>query len=380
MTWKPLLAALVIIAVAALGVGFFWPFGNGDHRLVLPGVVEIQEVRLASKIGGRIKSVEVIEGDVVEPGDVLVRLEVPELEAQLEQAKARLLAAQAELDKAISGPRPEEKEAARAQVSAAKAHHQRLKVGFREEEKRQARSDLDAAEASLKLAREEFDRADRLFRQGPGSFSKADWDTARYTRDMTQGRFSAAKARADMMNTGSRQEDIDEAAAELERAEANLKLLEVGTRQEDKDLARARLAETQAKVAELSANLREADVRAAERALVDVLPVRKGDVVSPNQPVARVLRAQDLWVKVYVPETLLGKVKVGQTVSLTIDSDPGKRFTGSVMHIAAESEFTPRNVQSVDERRHQVFGVKIKVENPQNVFKAGMAAEVTFDF
>ena len=90
----------------------------------------------------------------------------------------------------------------------------------------------------------------------------------------------------------------------------------------------------------------------------------------------RVLRATDLWVKTYVPETQLGKVRLHQKVTVTIDSFPGRRFSGEVVQVASESEFTPRNVQSVDERKHQMFGVRIRVEDTQGYFKSGMAAEV----
>ena len=107
-----------------------------------------------------------------------------------------------------------------------------------------------------------------------------------------------------------------------------------------------------------------------------VLPIRKGDVVNANQPVARVLRAADLWVKVFVPETELGKVRLGQEVTVSIDAYPGKAFQGTVQQIAGVSEFTPRNVQSVSERRHQVFAVKVRVADPQGAFHSGMAAEV----
>ncbi len=110
--------------------------------------------------------------------------------------------------------------------------------------------------------------------------------------------------------------------------------------------------------------------------MVEVLAVRKGDLVMPNQPVVRVLRAEDMWVKVYVPETELGKLRLGQDVEVTVDAYPGRRFQGKVIQIASESEFTPRNVQSLDERRHQMFGVKVRVDDPQGVFKSGMAADV----
>jgi multidrug resistance efflux pump len=89
------------------------------------------------------------------------------------------------------------------------------------------------------------------------------------------------------------------------------------------------------------------------------------------------LKADDLWVKVFIPETELGRVRLDQAVTVTVDSYPGTRFPGRVIQIATQSEFTPRNIQSIDERRHQVFAAKVRVDNPQGVFKSGMAAEVT---
>jgi multidrug resistance efflux pump len=116
---------------------------------------------------------------------------------------------------------------------------------------------------------------------------------------------------------------------------------------------------------------------APERVVVDVVSVRNGDLIPPNIPILRVLRAADLWVKVFVPETELGKIRLNEEATITVDAYPGMRFYGTVMHISTESEFTPRNVQSADERRHQVFGVKIRVADPQGVFKSGMAATAT---
>jgi len=149
-----------------------------------------------------------------------------------------------------------------------------------------------------------------------------------------------------------------------------------GTRPEDIANAKAKVLEMEGKLKEIDANLQEAIVRAPERVIIEILAVRKGDLVPPNQPVVRALRAADLWVKVYVPETQLGKVHLNDEVEVTIDSHPGRVFKGVIRQIAAESEFTPRNVQSPDERRHQVFGMRVYVENPEGVFKSGMAAEV----
>lgn len=379
MSWKPIAIVLILVAAAAASLGFFWPFGNKDNVLRLPGVVETQEVRLGSKVGGRVAEIAVQEGQLVQPGDLIVRFDVPELQAQRLQQEARLQSTLAELEKARNGPRPEEKRAAQAALDAAEARVERMVAGWRDEEKEQARSELESAQADLKLAREEYERAERVFRQGAGS--RSDYDVARGARDRAQGRMTSTKARYDMLMHGNRPEDIKEAKAELARAKANLDLLLAGTRTEDIALAESRVAEARGKLSEIEANLKEAEVRAPEKAVVEVLAVRKGDVAAPNQPVVRVLRANDLWVKVYVSEFDLGKIRLNQPVRVTIDSYPGRVFEGTVMQIASDSEFTPRNVQSPDERRHQVFAVKVRVQQPtepeKQVFKSGMAAEVT---
>ena len=111
--------------------------------------------------------------------------------------------------------------------------------------------------------------------------------------------------------------------------------------------------------------------------MVNVVGVRKGDLVTAQQAIVRVLRAEDMWVKVFVPETELAKVRLNQQVTVTIDAYPGKPFAGTVTTVATTSEFTPRNVQTIEERGHQVFAVKVVVPDSQGVFKAGLAAAVT---
>jgi multidrug resistance efflux pump len=149
MTWKILFTSAALLA-AALGFGSYWPFGHSAQVRRLPGVVETQEVRLSSKVGGRVDRVAVAEGDLVRPGQPLVYFEVPELQAQYEQMQARLQAAEADLEKANNGARAEEKAAARAAVEAARARWERLKAGSRSEEIEQARSELATAEAECK--------------------------------------------------------------------------------------------------------------------------------------------------------------------------------------------------------------------------------------
>lgn len=373
--WLAIAGITLIAAVAALLI--WWPFNNGTLRF--PGVVEIQEVRLGSKVGGRVEKVLVKEGARVTKNQPLIIFEAPELRNQKLQMLARFHQAEADALRVINGPREEEKEAAKAAAKAAKARYDRVKFGWREEEKKQAQSELDSAEADYDQSVKEFARVAQLYREK--STARSDYDAALASRDRAKGRADAARAKVLMMKIGSRPEDIAEAHGEWQRAEANYELLRNGSRSEDITLAKAKVDELKAKLDEIEINLKEATISVPEHlgdAVVEVVAVREGDLVAPNQPIIRVLRTEDLWVKIFVPETQYGLVRLDMPVDVTIDSHPGKVLKGKVIQRSNISEFTPRNVQSVDERRHQVFGVKILVEDSQGVLNAGMFAEVTF--
>jgi HlyD family secretion protein len=372
---KAVICSVVVILVAGAALGWYlWRWRNGNGSLRLPGVVEIQEVRLGSKIGGRVKEVKITEGDVVEEGEYLVELEEPELQAQIEQQQARVAQAEADAEKAHNGARQQEIDAAWAAALAGFERWRKAENGFRPEEIRQVRDDLKFAEADLRWSEQDFAREELLARTSSGK--QADLDLARANLNRAKAKQQAAQAKLDLYLAGTREEEKLEAAAEFTRLWSNFEVLAAGNRYEDISAADARAAEARGKLHELEASLAESIIKAPGKVVVEVLAVRKGDIVAPNQPILRVLGAADMWVKVYVPETELGKVQLGQEVEVSVDAYPGERFAGTVIQVASVSEFTPRNVQSADERKHQVFGVKVRVSKPRGVFKSGMAAEV----
>jgi HlyD family secretion protein len=362
---------LAVGIASALG---FWFLTPGPKELRLPGIVETQEVRLGSKIGGRISKIAVREGDVVKAGQPLVFLEAPELDARRQQLQASYEAAQAQLAKAENGPRPEEKAAAKAAVEVARAKFERLKAGYRPEEVAIALAESKSTQFELERAQKEWQREERLNKNGASSAALTETAWAGFARLQEQAKLT--QARWKMLASGNRDESKAEAAAELAKAEANWLMLDRGTRTEEIAEAKARVAEIYAKIREIDVQLLEAIVVAPDAALVETIAVRGGDIASPNQPLVRVLLADDLWVKAYVPETQLGKVRLGGEVKLTVDSYPGRTFRGNVTFIASISEFTPRNVQTVDERHHQVFAFKARVTEAAHVFKSGMAVDV----
>ncbi len=167
--------------------------------------------------------------------------------------------------------------------------------------------------------------------------------------------------------------DAAETAARTAR-EAFLEL-DRGNRPEDIAAARATLQAEEKQLAYLERQRAEALVRAPAAGVIESMDLRPGDLVGANQPVARMLEPSQLWVRVYVPEPQLGRVRIGQNAALTVDTYPKREFPGRVVEIRTQSEYTPRNVQTLDQRMDQVFGVKVAID-PAPELKPGMAASV----
>lgn len=371
--WKQILAIVAILAIAVTLAGCYFQWGTPTSGLVLPGTVEVQEVQLSSKIGGRVLEVLVVDGERVEKDEELVILDVPELLAQRDQLVARLQAAQATWEKLDTGPLPEEFAAAKAEMEAAEARWKRATKG-RDEEIEQARRTIEAWDADLQGALREVNRLRPLVAMKTAS--QTEYDAAVSKLNRLQAEIMVAESKLKMVQTGGRPEDQAEMKAEFEKAQANYHLLLRKSRKEDLAFAAAQIEELKGKQKELEANLAEAVIRAPEAAVVELVSVRPGVSVTPNQTVLRLLRDSDLWIKAFVPETELGRVRLNQSVEVTMDTYPDRLFVGRVVYIASASEFTPRNVQSVDERRNQVFAIKVRVEDKEGIFKSGMAADV----
>ena len=292
----------------------------------ISGVIELDEVHVASRYGGRVVRIFAQEGDVLHAGQPIVELDAAELRAQRDTAAALL----AELE---HGPRP-------AEIAAAKA-------------------DWESLVAQLDFARAEDKRLQELFREKTVSESERDQ--------------AASRARA-----------LEQSAT---AARQRYELLVEGTRPE-------RVAQARAQLAEIDAQLREMTVNAPDRSsegesplrpelhqpefVLEVLSVKVGDVLTPNREVATLLLPQHLWVRVYAPELWLGRIQLGQQVKVRTDSTGAREFVGTVEQINRQAEFTPRNVQTVDDRVRQVFGVKVRLPTDTSVLRAGMSVDVFF--
>lgn len=361
-------AALVVAAVLA------YYFTHRTTALVYSGTVETREIQVGSKVGGRVTDVAVEEGQMVKAGAVLVRFEVDELKAQRTQAQAQVEQAQADLNKMERGYRPEEIAQSQATAHEQQAMFDAAKNGPRVQELQQAQADYDAAVADAANAEATYKRMQMLIRGE--TISKQQYDDALAKRDATAQRAESARQHLKMLQEGTRKEELRAAEQRYLQAQAGADLMRRGYRREDIESARGRLAQAQGHVNELDARLREAELDAAADGVVETVSVRAGDLVPAGRIVLTMLEPSQLWVKIYIPETELGRVKLGQAASVEVDSFGGREFAGHVEQISSEAEFLPRNVQTRDDRQHQVFGAKVYVDNSNGVLKSGMSATV----
>jgi len=298
------------------------------------GSVEAKTISVGSRTGGRVKDVLVREGENVRAGQPLVLLEAGDLEAQRAIAEAEVELAEASLQKLSNGARAEEIAQARARHLAASAA---------------------LAQAGGVAAREfaELKRARTLF--AAGAISKAEVERA-------EGAYKAAVA-------GTSQE-----AARAREMAAATSQLESGTRVEDISAAAAQVKVAKGKLAQIQASISELTVKAPRDARVETLTIRPGDILGANATAVSLLERDQLFVRVYIPETLIGRVKTGDRVPISVDSFPNRTFTGVVEHVNTVGEYTPRNLTTIEERADEVFGARVALIEGQDELRAGMVA------
>lgn len=278
--------ALHAIAYLAFALAQLSLAGCERKSDAVSGTIEVDEVHVGPRMGGRVEKIFVREGDDLAEGTVIAELDAPELRARRDVVLAQIDAAQ---------------------------------------------RDVEAQAAQL-----EFQRAD-------------------------------AKRQQELLRTRTVSPNEAERAQSIANAQ-------------EKSLAAAeqRVAQARAQLQEIEAQLGEMKVVAPADSVLEILSVKVGDVLPANREVATLLLPQHLWVRVYVPETWLGLIKLHDTARVRVDSFPEEEFGGTVEQISRQAEFTPRNVQTVEDRIRQVFGVKMRLENRDDKLRAGMSADVTF--
>lgn len=327
----------VIVVGAALAAA-----GSACHRTApaatprASGYVEGTDVHIASKVAGRIAAVKAVEGQRVAAGDVLVTLETTETDLALSKARADRGQADAQWRLLKAGSRQEDVQQADAQVAA-------------------AASDRRAAEAEAVSARADAARFEQLLAANAGS--RKEYDDAVARRDRAEATLKAAD---------------DKRAAATAQADR----LKAGARPEEIQAAQARVAAADAQIAALEHDKAEAVIVAPLAGVVSSRLVEPGELVGPRTPLLVMLDLDHAWANAYVEEPLVPRLHIDDTAIVVTDA--GDRVTGRIAFISSEAEFTPRNVQTSDERAKLVYRVKVTVDNRNGVLKPGVPVEVQF--
>jgi HlyD family secretion protein len=316
----------VVLVVAAAGF-LLWRFVLGPRPdpgvLLASGTVEATDAQLGFQVAGRIVALGPREGDRVESGAEIARLDASEVTARRDQSAATLAVVRAQLAE--------------------------LEAGYRSEEVAQARAQHAAARERAADAERDRERTRILFEGGAVSREALD---------------KAVLA-------------LELATAQRDQTAEQLRLLERGPRRERLDAARAQVTAAEAAVAGLDALLAQHVLRAPFAGVITVRHREPGEIVPAGAAVVTLLDSRDRWVRIYVPENRLGEVRLGQPAAIRSDTFPDKRYDGEVAFIASEAEFTPKNVQTDEERVRLVYAVKVRVSgDPGFELKPGLPADV----
>lgn len=330
--------AVLVLIVAALTAGILFLVLSGDDRrdiLRVSGNIEATDVQLSFKLPGRLEKRLVSEGDAVTKGQLVAQLDNDDEILSVEQARAAVNYSRSILQELQSGSRSQEIEAARAEVNRALAG-------------------LQTAEAQLELARADFERFSKLHEQGVISLRELDEHRTRYSVAQSAHKEAAARAR------GAREQ---------------LSLVQEGPRKEKREQAQSQLQNAEQALKKAELNLSYTTLVSPMNAVVLQTSAEAGEYLNPGTPVMTIADLDRPWLRAYINETDLGRIALNQEVEVTTDTYPGKVYKGRISFISSEAEFTPKSVQTEEERVKLVYRIKIALENQDRELKPGMPAD-----
>jgi HlyD family secretion protein len=312
---------LIVVAITAIFLGTKW-FGKKEVGIIATGTIEVTKVDIAPKLSGYLTELSIRQGDKVNLGQVIARISRVDLEAQALRDEAALQKAEAQL--------------------------RDLEKGVRTQERSELIASIGSAEAVDKKAQADLERYRSLYNQG--AVSQQQWDTVQVNFETAQSSVRAARARLSLADEGNRPDTIEAQRLEVVRSKAIL------------TMARTQMADTV--------------VSSPQQGVVLTKNFEKGEFVNAGSAIATIGNVQDCWVKIYIPSTQLGLIKIGQPAVVKVDSYPGKTFSGEIKEISQNAEFTPRQSLTQNERANMVYAVKVRIDNAEDVLKPGMPADV----
>jgi HlyD family secretion protein len=376
---KKRLVLFLLVIIASIAAAYYFGMrgqGNGG-AVVVSGNIELTDAQLSFKIPGRLAERLVDEGESIAAGQVVARLDSADQELMVAQAEANLSYAKSVLAELEAGSREQEIRQAKAAVEQAKAMLDELERGSRRQEVASAKDMVAQAEAEANRLATDRKRFEELYAQG--AVSEQQFDAVRTAAIVATEQYESARESLDLVVEGPRRETINQARAALKQAEERYALVQEGPRKESIEQARA-------KVSVAEETLRQAKQQRAYTELIapfDGVVLNKsaepGEYLNPGTPVVTVGEMDRVWLRAYVNEMDLGRISLNQDVEVTTDSYSGKAYRGRIAFIASEAEFTPKTVQTHEERVKLMYRIKVDLENPNYELKLGMPADAHID-
>lgn len=382
---KKLFIILLAIAVCVIGLVWYKWFSRSDNKkIVISGNMELTEVNIAFKISGRLIELNVKEGDSVKKGTVLARLDNEQLLHQRDRANAILMLAEsnlAQLETAIKY----EKETASGQIeqkqaefNQAEANLRELLTGSRLQEIEQAKASLNMAKTEFEHAKGEWERAQALYESKNISYSQYEQYKTRY--EGASATLKQAEEHLALVVEGPRKENIEGGRAQLNRSKANLKLakalrIELKRKEQELETRQAEIMRAKAELSLVESQMKDTIAESPIDGIVLVKASEVGEIIGGGTAIMTIGDLDHPWLRGYIGERELGRIKLGAKVNVKTDSFPDKVYSGRISFISSESEFTPKQIQTYEERVKLVYRIKIDIDNPNHELKLNMPAD-----
>jgi len=385
MKKKFIAVALVLIVFGAAGALWSgWFNSQPDQTIRLSGNIELTEINVAFKTAGKLVELGADEGMAVHRGMLLARIDHDQMQRQREKEQAGVAAAESEFAQSATAVKYQhettESDIAlrKAELKHAEAYLNELLAGSRPQEIQQAQAAVADAQTQRDQANLDWDRAQVLYKNDDISTAQRDQFRARY--ESTAATLRQAEQHLAIVQEGPRREQVDAARAQVDRAQAALRLseanwIELKRRQQEVEFKQAEIRKAKAQLAVINSQLLDTEATSPIDGIVLSKAADLGEILSAGTTVLTIGDTDRPWVRGYIGEPDLGRVKIGSRVRITTDSFPGKAYIGRISFIASKAEFTPKHIQTPEERVKLVYRIKIDVDNPEHELKLNMPVD-----
>lgn len=384
MKKRTIAAAAILLIVVAAALWMKLTRRTPDNVILVSGNIEMTTVDIAFKVPGKLVERAVDEGDPVHEGQLIARLDAQQASSQRDAQRAAVEASRSQLAQLETATQMKRKtlagdlELRRAELAETEANLSELLAGSRPQEIQQAAAAVAEARARSNQARQDWERAQVLFKDD--DISAMQFDQYRERRQSTEATLRQARERLAIVREGPRKETIEAARAAVKRARAAVGIaeanhLELTHKQQELQMRRADIERLQAQLAVAESQLADLAVASPVGGVVMTKSAEPGEVLAAGGAVVSIGDLDHPWLRAYINEPDLGRIKLGQRVKLRTDSYPGKVYWGRITFISPQAEFTPKQIQTTEERVKLVYRIKIEAANPAHELKDNMPVD-----